>query len=187
MRVTTAGLPGVLILEPQVFRDSRGRFIELWNERRYQDAGIPGPFVQDNVSVSRRIVIRGLHYQHPGMQGKLVCVLVGEIFDVAVDVRYGSPTFGRWIGCTLSSRDHRQLYIPEGYAHGFGALSTEAIVLYKCTAPYQAATEVTVRWDDPSIGIAWPIVDPIVSEKDRAGFSLGGLAREQLPECDGRS
>ncbi len=181
MKVITVALPGVLILEPQVFADSRGRFVELWKKQRYREIGIPGPFVQDNVSVSRKHVIRGLHFQHPGMQAKLVSVLAGEIFDVAVDIRYRSPTFGHWISCTLSGLDHRQLYIPQGYAHGFCVLSTEAVVLYKCTAPYQPAAEVTLRWDDPTIAIPWPIADPIVSEKDRAGLPLARLAREKLP------
>ncbi len=181
MKVVEAAIPGVLILEPDVFLDARGRFTVLWSEERYRALGIHKPFVQDNVSVSRKRVIRGLHFQHPGAQAKLVSVLAGEIFDVAVDVRVGSATFGQSVSCALSSRDHRQVYVPEGFAHGFGVMSPEAAVLYKCTAPYRPSSELTLRWDNLSLGIDWPILDPIVSAKDQAGVPLAQLTRDHLP------
>jgi dTDP-4-dehydrorhamnose 3,5-epimerase len=181
MRHGGTALPGVLLLEPRVFRDSRGTFMETWRERRYREVGVSGPFVQDNVSASRRGVLRGLHVQHPHPQGKLVSVLNGEVWDVAVDVRVGSPTFGRWLGCVLSAENARQLWIPEGFAHGFVALADASVVHYKCTDVYRPEAERTVRWDDPAIGIEWPIDDPVLSERDLGGSLLAAIPEGLLP------
>jgi dTDP-4-dehydrorhamnose 3,5-epimerase len=181
MKCSTTSLPGVLVIEPQVFGDARGRVWEAWHEPRYRDAGITTRFVQDSVSVSRQNVIRGLHYQHPFSQGKLISVLSGEIFDVAVDVRRGSPTFGRWVSTMLSADSARQLFVPEGFAHGFAVLSEQAVVLYRCSAFYHPEHEHTIRWDDPAIGVTWPITDPLLSSKDHAGMLLSSIPSEQLP------
>jgi dTDP-4-dehydrorhamnose 3,5-epimerase len=181
MNVTETRLPGVLLIEAKRFHDERGYFLESWNERRYREAGIPGPFVQDNVSLSRKGVLRGLHYQRePHGQGKLVSVLRGEVFDVAVDLRAGSETFRQWVGVTLSAEDGRQLYIPEGFAHGFVVTREEAILAYKCTDVYHPETEETIRWDDPEIAIEWPVEQPILSEKDRQGKRMRDLPWERL-------
>jgi dTDP-4-dehydrorhamnose 3,5-epimerase len=166
MKVTETALPGVLIIEPQRFGDARGYFLETWQRERYAASGIDQPFVQDNLSRSARGILRGLHLQNPAVQGKLVFVLEGEVFDVAVDVRVGSPCFGKWVGMTLSAEDHRQLWIPPGFAHGFCVTSEAAVFSYKCTAPYAPEHEVGIRWDDPDIGIAWPISEPRLSVKD---------------------
>ena len=182
MNITEGGLPGLLVVEPDVFRDHRGSFVETWNQGRYPD--LP-PFVQDNLSRSRGGVLRGLHYQHPNGQGKLICAVYGEVWDVAVDLRRGSPTFGRWWGTTLSAADHRQVYLPEGLAHGFVALSDEAIVQYKCTALYSPGDERSLRWDDPRVGIEWPVADPVLSDKDRAAPGLEDLTERELPRYDG--
>jgi dTDP-4-dehydrorhamnose 3,5-epimerase len=179
VKVSRTRLPGVLLVEPRVFHDPRGRFLESWNARRYEGSGIPGPFVQDNVSVSRRGVLRGLHFQQPFPQGKLVSALEGEIWDVGVDLRPESPTFGRWEGFTLSAGNARQLYLPEGFAPGFVVLSEVAIVSYKCTAYYAPEAEATLLWEDPDLAIRWPVEDPLLSEKDRAGLSWREL-RERL-------
>jgi len=185
VRVTPApGLPEVLVVEPRVFADERGSFFEAYSARRYAEAGIPaagGAFVQDNVSVSRRGVLRGLHYQHPHGQGKLVGVLLGEVFDVAVDVRRGSPTFGRWAAARLSAADRRQLYVPPGFAHGFLVTSAEAVVGYKCTDYYRPEAERSVRWDDPRLAINWPTEGPVLSAKDGAAPTLDAVAEEWLP------
>ena len=172
MKVTELDLPGVLLIETRRFDDKRGWFLESWNAARYREAGVDLSFVQDNVSFSRKGVLRGLHFQDPHPQGKLVWVVQGEVWDVAVDVRRGSPTFGRWLGHTLSANNARQLFIPEGFAHGFVVLSETALVCYKCTAPYRPEAERTLRWDDPDVGIEWPISDPVVSEKDAGGSGL---------------
>lgn len=181
MKVRDAGLPGVLLVEPMVYRDARGRFMENWSRQRYHDLGIAGPFVQDNLSHSRMGVLRGLHYQAPHPQGKLVSVLRGAVWDVAVDVRAGSPTFGRWLGHTLSEENAFQLYVPEGFAHGFVVTSEDAIFSYKCTSYYDSAAEGTVLWNDPDLGIEWPVEDPVLSDKDRAGPRLRDIADERLP------
>jgi len=181
VNVQPTELPGVLLLEPRLFHDERGHFLELWQEERYAAAGLPTRFVQDNVSRSRRGVLRGLHFQHPRSQGKLVSVLHGEVWDVAVDIRAGSPTFGRWVGYTLSAENGRQLWIPAGFAHGFVATSPEAVFAYKCTERYHAADEATVRWDDPELAIDWPVEAPIVSAKDAEGVLLRDLAPERTP------
>lgn len=175
----------VLLIEPEVYGDERGYFLETWQRERYTAAGIDGEFAQDNHSRSRRNVLRGLHFQHPRAQGKLVQVLRGEVFDVSVDVRVGSPTFGEWAGCRLSDDDHRQLWVPEGFAHGFVALSEVADFHYKCTDLYAPEAEHTLRWDDPSIDVDWPVEDPVLSEKDAAGNSLDVLQNDgRLPSLE---
>ncbi len=166
MKVIETKLPGVLILEPRVFEDERGCFLETWNAERYVEVGITGPFVQDNVSVSKKGVIRGLHYQDPNPQGKLVSVLYGAVYDVAVDLRPNSPTFRKWVGVELSAENGHQLWIPPGMAHGFQALHDGTVFSYKCTAYYSPTDEQTLHWGDPSIGAEWPIEEPILSEKD---------------------
>lgn len=168
MKVIPTKLEGALIIEPKVFEDARGYFMETWHARRYREHGLPERFVQDNVSFSRKGVLRGLHYQHPNPQGKLVSVFQGEVFDVAVDLRSGSPTFGQWTSVILSSENHRQFYVPEGFAHGFAVLSDTALVHYKCTAFYDPAGDAGLRWDDPDLAIVWPVTDPVLSAKDAA-------------------
>ena len=172
MKVTPQALPEVLLVEPKVFGDARGFFLESFQARRYAEAGIPGPFVQDNLSRSVRGTLRGLHFQEPLPQGKLVTVLRGSVFDVAADVRRGSPTFGRWVGVELSEENHRQLWIPPGFAHGFCVTSDVADFFYKCTELYSPASERTIAWDDPELGIQWPVSQPLLSAKDRAGTTL---------------
>lgn len=181
MKVTETSLPGVLLIEPRVFGDERGYFLESWNADRYAAAGVPGGFVQDNLSLSRRGVLRGLHLQHPHGQGKLVSVLQGEVFDVAVDVRVGSRSYGRWVGEYLSADNKRQLYIPDGFAHGFLVTSAEALFSYKVTTYYDPAAEQTIAWNDATIGVAWPTSDPMLSPKDAAAAVLADLPVEQLP------
>jgi len=184
VRVCAAELEGVLLIEPLVFTDERGHFREAWSRDRYAAAGLPSEFVQDNVSCSHRHVLRGLHYQWPSPQGKLVTVLRGEVFDVVVDIRYGSPTFGRWAGFTLSAENARQLWVPEGFAHGFLALTEDALFAYKCTAPYTPAAEGTVRWSDPALAIEWPTASPRLSAKDAAAPLLAEIAPERLPRYE---
>ncbi|MBS3975471.1 MAG: dTDP-4-dehydrorhamnose 3,5-epimerase [Syntrophomonadaceae bacterium] len=181
MKTIATKLPGVLVIEPPVFGDARGFFMETWNQKRYAEAGLPASFVQDNLSFSKLGTLRGLHFQHPNAQGKLVYVLQGEVFDVAVDIRTGSPTFGQWVGVTLSAANKRQLYIPEGFAHGFCVTSETALFAYKCTDFYNPATEGGIAWDDPDLGIPWPDSKPILSEKDRNYPRLKELPPERLP------
>lgn len=164
--VEETALPGLLLLKPRLFSDGRGLVFEGWSEARYAAAGLPRAFVQDNVSRSRRGVLRGLHLQHPFAQGKLVCAVAGEIYDVALDLRRGSPTFGRWASVMLDGQGLHQLYVPPGVAHGFCALRDGTLVTYKCTEAYHPEAEVGVRWDDPDLGIPWPVAAPIVSAKD---------------------
>jgi dTDP-4-dehydrorhamnose 3,5-epimerase len=166
MKIIETAIPGVLLIEPKMFGDSRGFFLETFNVARYADAGIPGPFVQDNHSYSSKGVLRGLHFQKQYPQGKLVYVTSGTVFDVAVDIRKDSPTFGQWVGVTLSADDHQQLYVPAGLAHGFCVLSDKANFHYKCTDYYHQEDEGSIRWDDPDIGIQWPITNPTLSAKD---------------------
>lgn len=176
MYVQETELPGVLIVEPRVFSDSRGFFKETYEKRRYRDAGIPSEFVQDNLSRSCRGTLRGLHFQVLHPQGKLVQVLQGEIFDVAVDVRRHSPNFGRWAGVKLSETNHRQLYVPPGFAHGFCVLSESADLFYKCTDFYYPEHERTLLWNDPEIGIQWPLAgEPVLSAKDQQGTPFRDL------------
>ena len=181
MKISPMNLPEVLLIEPRKLGDARGYFLETWREERYRQAGVEGPFVQDNLSRSTRGIVRGLHLQHPNDQGKLVYVLVGEVFDVAVDVRVGSPTFGKWTGALLSDADHRQLWIPPGFAHGFCVTSESALFAYKCTAPYSAADEVGVRWDDPTLAISWPVREPLLSAKDKLLPRLADIDPARLP------
>jgi dTDP-4-dehydrorhamnose 3,5-epimerase len=187
MTISETELPGVLIVDLPVYRDDRGHFFEVWHPSRRERPGLPLPeeFVQDNVSHSRRGVLRGLHYQEPAPQGKLVMPLQGEIYDVAVDIRVGSPTFGKWLGVTLAAGRGRQLYVPEGFAHGFAVTSEEAVVLYKCTRPYTPSAEGSVLWSDPDIGVAWPTAAPILSGKDQAARKLRDIPRDRLPVYDG--
>lgn len=181
MNVTEMQIPDVLLITPRIFKDSRGYFLETHRTDRYlETAGIPA-FVQDNLSVSTRGVLRGLHYQLGQPQGKLVTAIRGKIFDVAVDIRRGSPTYGKWVGVTLSEEDHRQIYIPPGFAHGFCVVSEEAAVLYKCTDYYAPEEERGIRWDDPILNIDWPIHSPGLSIKDAQYPSLDQVPRDQLP------
>jgi dTDP-4-dehydrorhamnose 3,5-epimerase len=166
MNVSETGLPGVLLVEPQVFEDERGYFFESYHATRYEKAGIAARFVQDNQSRSRRGVLRGLHYQLGRPQAKLVRVLQGEVFDVAVDVRKGSPHFGRWVGAHLTSENRHQLFVPEGFAHGFCVLSDAAVFSYKCSDYYAKEEERGIRWDDPDIGIVWPTGEWTLSVRD---------------------
>ena len=180
MIVERLSIPDVLLIKPRVLRDPRGHFVEMWRASAYEMHGV-GPFVQDNVSVSRRNVLRGLHFQHPGGQGKLVNTLRGRVLDIALDVRSGSPTFGKWVGAELSDENGFQLYIPSGFAHGFVTLSDEAVFSYKCTNYYAPETERTVRWDDPVIAVEWSCDTPILAPKDAAAPTLAEIPRELLP------
>ena len=166
MNVRTTSLPGVLVIEPRIFRDERGAFLESFHAERYAKAGLGQPFVQDNFSRSRKGTLRGLHFQEPKAQGKLVQVTRGRVFDVAADVRRGSPTFGQWLGFELDGETQQQLWVPPGFAHGFCVLSDEADFVYKCTAPYAPEAERSIRWDDPELAIAWPVTSPLLSKKD---------------------
>lgn len=178
-------MPGAIVIEPKVFGDNRGFFLEIWNQERYQKAGIPGPFVQDNLSTSHKGVLRGLHFQNPNPQGKLVYVLQGEVYDVAVDIRIGSPTFGKWAGVVLSGENKRQFYIPEGFAHGFCVTSETAMFAYKCTDQYNPQAEASILWDDPDLGIDWPVENPEFSAKDINAIKLSDFPRERLPRYPG--
>ena len=182
MNVAPTGLPGVIVLEPRVFEDPRGFFFESYHAERYARAGLPEHFVQDNHSRSIPGALRGLHYQLRHPQGKLVRVLRGAIWDVAVDIRRGSPTFGRWVAVELSADNKRQLYVPPGFAHGFCVPTEESEVEYKCTAFYVSEDERGIAWNDPALGIAWPITTPLLSDKDRA---FPRLAMADLPEYRG--
>jgi dTDP-4-dehydrorhamnose 3,5-epimerase len=182
MKVIETTLPGALILEPQVFGDARGFFYESYNEAKYRAAGVDHRFVQSNVSRSARGVLRGLHYQWPNPQGKLVSVLEGEVWDVAVDIRRGSPTFGRWTAAVLSGGNKRHFWIPEGYAHGFLVLSDSALFTYLCTATYDRAADAGIRWNDARLAIDWPVSAPLLSDKDAGLPFLDEIAAERLPE-----
>jgi len=166
LNVRETSLPGVLIVEPKVFGDARGFFMETYRLDAFRDAGIADEFVQDNHSRSARGVLRGLHYQEPNPQGKLVRCTRGALFDVAVDIRRGSPTFARWFGLELSDANKRMLWIPPGFAHGFCALEDESDLVYKCTTLYDANADRAILWNDPEIGIDWPIKEPVLSKKD---------------------
>jgi len=181
MKVTPTKLAGVLVIQPDAFGDDRGWFLETWSQRRYAEIGVPEAFVQDNVSLSRRGIMRGLHLQHPCGQGKLVQVLHGAVYDVAVDVRLGSATFGEWVGVMLSADDHRQMYIPPGFAHGFCTTSESALFMYKCTQGYHRETELGIAWNDPDLAIAWPIATPSLSAKDAVLPRLRDIPAERLP------
>ena len=184
MKFLPTDLPGVILIEPDVFKDARGFFLETYHEKKYAEGGIPGPFVQDNHSYSARGTLRGLHAQHRKPQGKLVRAVEGEMFDVAVDIRRGSPTFGRWVGFTLSGENFRQLWVPPGFAHGFCVVSERVHVEYKCTDFYDRDDELAVAWNDPAIGIAWPIAAPTLSGKDASAPRLADLL-DRLPTLAG--
>lgn len=181
LRTLPTELPGVRLIVPDVFPDPRGFFLETFHQDRYAEAGIRKPLVQSNLSRSAKDVLRGLHYQLRRPQAKLIQVVRGEIFDVAVDVRSGSPTFGQWTGHRLSGENHHQLFVPEGFAHGFQVLSDEADVLYHCTALYAPGDEYGVRWDDPDLAVVWPGTAPEVSLKDAALPRLSEIAPDRLP------
>jgi dTDP-4-dehydrorhamnose 3,5-epimerase len=166
MNVVATEIPEVLVIEPKLFGDQRGFFLEAFHAQRYADTGILGPFVQDNLSRSSFGVIRGLHLQNPSTQGKLVSVFRGRVLDVAVDVRVGSPTFGRHVAVELNEENRRQLWVPRGFAHGFAVLSEKADFFYKCDNPFNPKDEIVVRWDDPAIGISWNIENPVLSSRD---------------------
>ena len=181
MKVVPTGLPGCVVIEPQVFGDERGFFFESWNRQRYGEHGLDMQFVQGNVSSSARGVLRGLHYQWPNPQGKLVSVLEGEVYDVAVDIRRGSPTFGRSAAVVLSADNKRQLWIPEGFAHGFAVLSERALFSYLCTAPYDKTADAGIRWNDADLAIDWPLSEPSLSDKDARAPFLAEVPQERLP------
>lgn len=180
MKTVATRLPGVLVVEPAVHRDDRGFFFEVFQAEKFAALGLPDRFLQDNHSASRRGALRGLHLQVERPQGKLVRCIVGEVFDVAVDVRVGSPSFGHWFGLTLAAENFRQLWVPEGFAHGFCVLSDWAEVEYRCTALYHPQSEVAVRWDDPEIGVAWPVAEPVLSPRDAAALGLSAQL-DRLP------
>lgn len=180
MRCYNTALPDIKIIEPDVFEDNRGFFMELWNASRYKELGITANFVQDNLSLSTKGILRGLHYQQPNPQGKLVYVLQGEVFDVAVDIRYQSPTFGQWVGVTLSAKNRRQMYVPEGFAHGFCVLSDTALFAYKCTGFYSRPDEKGIYWNDSELNIEWPVATPTLSEKDKKQPRLRDIPIESL-------
>ena len=180
MRVVPTELPGVVVIEPDVHRDGRGFFLETYHAEKYRAAGIAGPFVQDNVTQSAGRTVRGLHLQLARPQGKLIRVIEGEIYDVAVDVRRGSPHFGRWVGVTLSGDNFAQCYVPPGFAHGFCVVSARALVEYKCTDLYDPASELGISWNDPALGIRWPITDPILSDRDQHNPTLAAVT-DRLP------
>jgi dTDP-4-dehydrorhamnose 3,5-epimerase len=181
VKVTPLAIPDVLLVEPRVLEDERGFFLETYREERYAALGIAGRFVQDNLSSSRSGVVRGLHMQHPRAQGKLVQVVSGEVLDVAIDLRRGSPTFGRWVGTKLSGDNHHQLWIPPGFAHGFAVVSDRALLAYKCTERYAPEHELGVAFDDPALAIDWQVAAPIVSANDRKLPRLGEIDPERLP------
>jgi len=182
VKVIETDLPGVVLIEPKVFPDVRGSFHTSFRADEYAASGVEHRFVQDNVSVSKRDVLRGLHFQHPSGQGKLVECLRGEVFDVAVDVRADSPTFGRAVWTTLSGANHRQVYVPPGFAHGFAVTSPDAVVSYKCTAFYAPNHEYIIRWNDPALGVPWPVAEPILSERDANAPLLREISRGCLPQ-----
>jgi len=184
MKVTELSLPGLLLIEPERFGDHRGYFVETWNKARYEKAGISKPFVQDNLSFSPKGVLRGLHFQQQQVQAKLVTVLQGVVFDVAVDIRVGSPTFGKWEAVTLSGENGHQLYVPEGMAHGFCITSEEALFSYKCSDFYHPQSEQCLLWNDPDIGIEWPLSTPELSAKDVKGLPLNAMDQSVLPKYD---
>jgi len=185
MKIIETGLPGCLVIEPQVFGDDRGFFYESFNGDKLRAAGLDLAFVQGNVSSSARGVLRGLHYQWPNPQGKLVSVLEGEVWDVAVDIRRGSPTFGRWEAVVLSAENKRHFWIPEGFAHGFAVLSERALFTYLCTATYDREADAGIRWNDAALAIDWPVAEPLLSDKDARAPFLDEVPPERLPSYEG--
>ena len=181
MRIAPTSIPGVIVVEPNVFEDQRGFFMETYNQRRYIEAGIKPIFVQDNFSLSVRGTLRGLHYQLQHPQAKLVQVIRGSIYDVVVDIRRGSPSFGHWTGTHLSDENRHQLFLPEGFAHGFCVLSETAYVLYKCTDFYTPDDDWGILWSDPAFAIDWPVSEPLLSERDSRFPCLADVPVERLP------
>ena len=181
MEVKESGLKGLLLIEADCFGDRRGFFMETWHRERYAQCGIRGDFVQDNLSYSEHGVLRGLHFQNPHGQGKLVYVIKGEVYDVAVDIRKGSPTFGQWEGFYLSAENKKQLFVPKGFAHGFCVMSERALFAYKCTDYYTPAAEKGIFWNDPQIAIKWPLKEPLLSERDLGLHLLKDLKKADLP------
>lgn len=181
MKIIKTPLPGCLVIEPVVHGDARGFFYESFHAARFAQAGLPQSFVQTNVSRSAQGVLRGLHYQWPHPQGKLVSVLEGEVYDVAVDIRRGSPTFGQWAAAVLSADNKRHFWIPEGFAHGFAVLSEQATFVYQCTALYDREADAGIRWNDTQIGVDWPIAQPSLSDKDQRAPFLADVPPERLP------
>jgi dTDP-4-dehydrorhamnose 3,5-epimerase len=181
VKISETGLPGCLVIEPKVFGDERGFFYESFNLDRLAEHGLAPRFVQGNISSSQRGVLRGLHYQWPKPQGKYVTVLQGEVWDVAADIRPGSPTFGQWTAVVLNGDNHRHFWIPPGFAHGFVVLSETALFSYLCTETYDPAADAAVRWDDPTLAIDWPVASPSLSAKDAAAPLLSQIAPERLP------
>ena len=175
MYIETTTIEGLLVIKPDVFGDSRGYFQETWNKKKYTENGLDVYFTQDNLSYSTKGILRGLHFQNPNPQSKLVHVPHGEVFDVAVDIRYGSPTFGDWFGIFLSDKNHYQLYIPEGFAHGFCVTSETALFSYKCSGSYYPEFEYSIAWNDPDIRVNWPISFPRLSTKDMSGMKLSEI------------
>ena len=173
-------MPDLLIFEPQVFGDSRGFFLEAYHQKKYADLGLNTHFVQDNLSCSEKGVLRGLHFQNPQAQGKLISVIQGVVFDVAVDIRVDSPTFSEWVAVELSGENKKQFWVPPGFAHGFCVLSAEAIFHYKCTDFYAPEHDGSIRWDDPDVGIDWPIKNPLLSDKDSQAPFLKEVGKERL-------
>ena len=186
MKILKTSLPDVLVIEPRVFEDERGFFMESYHRKRYEQSLISTVFVQDNLSYSIRGTLRGLHYQYPHGQAKLVQAVKGEIFDVAVDIRVNSPTFGRWTSTRLSDRNRRQICIPEGFAHGFCVLSETAVVIYKCSNYYAPESERGILWSDPDLGIDWPVKAPLLSHKDSRYSRLRHVSLERLPQYEGK-
>ncbi|HEY4185040.1 MAG TPA: dTDP-4-dehydrorhamnose 3,5-epimerase [Polyangia bacterium] len=186
MKATPTSLPEVLLIEPDVFGDTRGYFLETWSRERYRALGIACDFVQDNLSRSSRGVVRGMHLQNPFPQDKLVSVPLGEVFDVVVDVRVGSPRFGQWVGVTLSGDNKRQLFIPAGFAHGFCVTSEDVLFAYKCSDTYHPETELGFVWNDAEVGITWPVAGTALSKKDAAYPRLAEIAPERLTRYVGR-
>lgn len=184
MRFIETELKGVVLVEPDVFQDHRGYFLETYHGKKYAEAGIPGPFIQDNFSRSVRGTLRGLHYQLKRAQGKLVMVVEGAVFDVGVDIRKGSPAFGKWVGIELSAENKRQLYIPRGFAHGFCVISDVASVVYKCTDFYEPEDERGIIWNDRTLGIRWPVQQPLLSPKDEGYKTLADMAGELPLYCE---
>lgn len=177
MKLIECNIPGPLILQPKVFGDDRGFFMESWNASAFAQAGLDLTFVQDNHSRSQKGVLRGMHFQNPGPQGKLVRVVRGAVFDAVVDLRRSSPTYGQWAGLVLSAENKRMFWVPEGFAHGFLTLEDDTDFLYKCTAPYTPQHEASLAWDDPEVGIEWPLdgIEPKLSAKDAAGVRLADV------------
>lgn len=184
MKIITTNLPGVIVIEPKIFGDKRGFFLETYREDVLQDTGVDTHFVQDNHSHSKKGVLRGLHYQMQHMQGKLVRVVTGSVFDVAVDIRHDSPTFGDWYGTQLDEDNMRMMYVPPGFAHGFVVLSETTDFLYKCTDYYHHESEQGIAWDDPDIGIKWPISDVTLSDKDKNNILLKDQSIKKLPSYE---